>query len=90
MVHHLDLTSEEVKKYLKNGALKLGGNRPLRIYGTLHCKAGKRMKIENRVFFGFEEEAILAGFRPCGQCMREKYKAWKAKNKTHFLEENKI
>jgi len=43
----------------------------------LHCKAGKRMKRENRVFFGSEKEAILAGFRPCGQCMREKYRIWK-------------
>jgi len=28
-----------------------GGNRKLKIYGTLHCKLGKRMKKENRVYF---------------------------------------
>jgi methylphosphotriester-DNA--protein-cysteine methyltransferase len=30
------------------------------------------------VFFADEETAIAAGFRPCGACQREKYRAWKA------------
>lgn len=77
MVHHIDLSSEEIRKRLKNGEILLGGNRQLNIYGTLHCKAGKRMKKENRVFFGSEIEAINAGFRPCGHCLRSKYQEWK-------------
>ena len=33
----------------------------------------------HRVFFADEETAIAAGFRPCGACQREKYRAWKAR-----------
>ena len=79
MINHSDLSIEEVSRLIKNGEIRLGGNRQLTIYGTLHCKAGKRMKKENRVFFESEKEALLAGFRPCGQCMREKYSIWKMK-----------
>lgn len=53
------------------------GNRHLKIYGTLHCKSGKRMKKENRVFFQSEKEAMEAGYRPCGHCMNSAYKKWK-------------
>jgi methylphosphotriester-DNA--protein-cysteine methyltransferase len=30
------------------------------------------MKIENRVFFESEAEAMDAGYRPCGNCMRNR------------------
>jgi methylphosphotriester-DNA--protein-cysteine methyltransferase len=36
------------------------------------------MKIENRVFFKDECEAIEAGYRPCGACMPEEYRMWKS------------
>ncbi len=39
-------------------------------------KYGTYQKI--RVFFKDEATAIAAGYRPCGCCMREKYKRWKA------------
>lgn len=35
------------------------------------------MKRKNRVFFETEKEAIKNAFRPCGHCMKEKYKHWK-------------
>jgi methylphosphotriester-DNA--protein-cysteine methyltransferase len=35
------------------------------------------MKAENRVFFASEAEAVGAGYRPCGHCMREAYGRWK-------------
>ena len=54
------------------------GNRKLKIYGKLNCWSGKRMNIENRVFFASEAEAVVHGFRPCGNCMREKYTEWKS------------
>lgn len=57
--------------------IQLGGNANLKIYGTLKCKSGKRMKAKNRVFFENEKEAIESGYRPCGHCMRAKYKLWK-------------
>jgi methylphosphotriester-DNA--protein-cysteine methyltransferase len=37
------------------------------------------MKMENRVFFASEKEAVDEGYRPCGHCMKEQYKLWKAK-----------
>lgn len=49
----------------------------MKIFGTLSCSSGKRMKMENRIFFESEEEAINAGYRPCGHCLREKYVQWK-------------
>lgn len=33
--------------------------------------------VDYRVFFAREQDAIDCGFRPCGSCMREKYKVWK-------------
>ena len=33
--------------------------------------------IDNRVFFEDEDNAIKAGYRPCGICMKNKYKVWK-------------
>ena len=77
MVRHIELTSEELWKYIKHGRIPLGGNLTLKIYGTLKCKSGKRMKKENRVFFESEEEAVEQGFRPCGRCMTVEYKRWK-------------
>jgi len=32
------------------------------------------------VFFANEKDAIDAGYRPCGTCMKEQYKKWKAQN----------
>ena len=34
------------------------------------------MKPENRVFFKTEKEALENGYRPCGQCLKMKYKEW--------------
>ncbi len=31
----------------------------------------------HRVFFADEAVAIAAGYRPCGACLREKYREWK-------------
>ena len=63
---------------------QLGGNKKLKIYGRLDCPSAlstiKRFPgsyEQSRVFFKDEETAIAAGFRPCGRCMRDKYKIWK-------------
>jgi methylphosphotriester-DNA--protein-cysteine methyltransferase len=66
----------ELKKMIRSGAIKFGGNANLKIYGALDCKSGKRMKRENRVFFSTEQEALTAGYRPCGHCLQEKYIQW--------------
>ncbi|PWK16865.1 metal binding Ada-like protein [Arcicella aurantiaca] len=86
MIKHLTLSntkfgrSKALKMLINFDEISIGGNAKLKIYGTLKCSSGKRMNIENRVFFKNETEAILAGFRPCGHCMRDKYLLWKSLN----------
>lgn len=91
MLHHIDLVKSpspmervrsserkrNVKQLVKRGEIVLGGNKKLKIYGTLSCASGKRMKTENRVFFSSEKEAIQCGYRPCGNCLSLKYQNWK-------------
>ena len=62
---------------IRSGAIALGGNARLKIYGTLHCKSGKRMKTDNRVFFASPAQARAAGYRPCGHCLKKEYRAWR-------------
>ncbi len=77
MEQHSRINDSQVKKGIKNGIIRFGGNRNLKIYGTLKCTSGKRMKRENRVFFNSEEEALSMGYRPCGHCMKIAYQKWK-------------
>jgi methylphosphotriester-DNA--protein-cysteine methyltransferase len=86
MINHRDIGNTEMerkaetRRLIADGTIKMAGYRPGKIYGTLSCSSGKRMKTENRVFFSSEKEAIDAGYRPCGHCLPEKYKAWKGKS----------
>ncbi|MBR2207812.1 MAG: metal-binding protein [Synergistaceae bacterium] len=61
-----------------------GGNKKLKIYGRLDCPSAlstiKRFPgsyEKSRVFFADEKTALAAGYRPCGNCLREKYKQYK-------------
>ncbi len=76
MIKHLDINDFDLRRKIKLSEICFGGNKKLKIYGTLQCKSGKRLKKENRVFFASENEAIENGFRPCGHCMKTKYKKW--------------
>lgn len=76
MIPHREISNSDLFIKIKQRKICLGGNRKLKIYGTLSCASGKRMKRENRVFFVSEGEAIENGFRPCGHCMKEKYQTW--------------
>jgi methylphosphotriester-DNA--protein-cysteine methyltransferase len=72
--------------YLSQTPGLYGGNKKLKIYGKLDCPSALRWikeghYIQNRVFFATEEDAIAAGYRPCGVCLPEKYAEWKAKSK---------
>jgi Metal binding domain of Ada len=84
MVNHIDLGKDQAERrknlasLIHSGDASLGGYKKARIYGLLSCSSGKRMKTENRVFFKDEKEAIANGYRPCGNCLPEKYKKWKA------------
>lgn len=62
-------------KILKDGKIiqsdipgEYAGYRPYKIFGTLSCKSGMRMKKENRVFFHTLEDAVKQGYRPCKNC----------------------
>lgn len=77
MIEHSEISDNELQRKLRRKEILFGGNKRLRIYGRLLCSSGKRMKRENRVFFSSESEAIENGYRPCGHCMKEKYKTWK-------------
>jgi methylphosphotriester-DNA--protein-cysteine methyltransferase len=70
---------QKLKSLILSGKIAWGGNIKLKIYGTLTCSSGKKMKMENRIFFESEEETLELGYRPCGHCMREKYIIWKNK-----------
>jgi len=82
MINHLQLSETQLHNLLKRGNIAFAGNRTLKIYGSLTCKSGKRMKKENRVFFTNEEDALANGFRPCGHCLNKKYEVWKKKHPT--------
>lgn len=77
MIQHINIEDKELRQKIKQKEIVLGGNKKLKIYGTLHCKSGKRMKRENRVFFASIKEAENQGYRPCGNCISTAYKKWK-------------
>lgn len=83
MILHSDLginkfkRSKTLARLINKKEVTLAGNKKLKIYGLLCCKQGKRIKMENRVFFESIEEAELNDFRPCGNCMKKSYLLWK-------------
>jgi hypothetical protein len=81
MIHHTAFSPSEIRTKIRKQEIQLGGHAPSKIYGTLSCASGKRMKIHNRVFFESAEEAEANGFRPCGNCMRIEYNRWNERNK---------
>jgi hypothetical protein len=61
----------------------LGGHRRSKIYGRLDCPTALRwiakgQYVQHRVFFADEETAVAAGYRPCGHCLRARYREWLA------------
>ncbi len=76
MIKHIDISTEQLRNKIRQNEICYGGNKKLKIYGTLQCKSGKRMKKENREFFVSEKEASKNGYRPCGHCMKTAYKKW--------------
>lgn len=75
-MRHTSISPTKLVSQIRQKKVVFGGNQRLKIYGTLQCKSGKRMKRKNRVFFASENEAIKNGFRPCGHCMKKAYKKW--------------
>ena len=69
--------------YLSEMPGTFGGNKKLKIYGRLDCPSAlstiRRFPgsyEKSRVFFADEKTALAAGCRPCGNCLREKYKEY--------------
>lgn len=80
------LTGADGKSYESKIKGTLGGHRKDKIYGALNCAGAARWiakghYVKHRVFFADEQTAIAAGYRPCYECLREKYKQWKANQK---------
>ena len=76
------LTGADGTTYRSETKGTLGGHQADKIYGTLNCAGAARLiarghYVKNRVFFADEATAIAAGYRPCFECLREKYKEWK-------------
>lgn len=74
------LLGADGKEYLSETPGTYGGNGKLKIYGRLDCPSAlstiKRFPgsyEKSRVFFADEKTALAAGYRPCGNCLREKY-----------------
>jgi methylphosphotriester-DNA--protein-cysteine methyltransferase len=76
MILHIEISESDLRSKIKQHKILFGGNSSLKIYGTLSCASGKRMKPENRVFFVTEEDALQNKYRPCGHCMKEQYQKW--------------
>ena len=61
----------------------LGGKGVAKIYGRLDCRSALRAIAagdtyqRHRVFFSDEATAKASGYRPCGNCMKPEYRAWK-------------
>jgi hypothetical protein len=75
------LTAPDGSIYLSDLPGQLGGNSLARIYGRLDCGSA-RAALPNgyaghRRFFADESAAIAAGYRPCGNCLRSRYREWK-------------
>lgn len=76
MIRHCDIDDAELRIMLNDKSIQFAGHRRLKIYGTLHCKSGKRMGRQQRVFFASEDEAVGSGYRPCAHCIKDAYTRW--------------
>ncbi len=76
------LLDRDWKPYESQSPGAWGGHCGTKIYGRLDCPAALRAiarggYVRYRVFFADEETAIAAGYRPCGACCQDRYRAWK-------------
>ena len=89
--HHYLLTGADGRLHASLIKGAWGGHRAGKIYGRLDCPAALRAiarggYVKNRVFFLDEATAVLAGYRPCATCCRDRYREWKATTATPTLE----
>jgi hypothetical protein len=60
--------SVEVKSAPSTPAVCFVGNKDSKVFHTRTCKAGAKVKIENKVVFASKDEALKAGYTPCKVC----------------------
>ena len=77
------LLGADGKEYLSDTPGIYGGNGKGKIYGRLDCpyalssiRRFSGVYEKSRVFFADERTALAAGYRPCGNCLREKYREY--------------
>lgn len=77
------LLGADGKEYLSETPGEYGGNGELKIYGRMDCPSAlstiRRFPgsyEKKRVFFADERTALAAGYRPCGNCLRAKYREY--------------
>ena len=88
------LLGADGKVYESETPGQFGGNSKLKIYGRFDCPSALStirrfpgVYEQHRVFFADEKTALAAGYRPCGNCLRQKYKEYMrdpAKYKANF------
>ncbi len=85
-----ELHGADGETYLSDTPGEYGGNGKLKIYGRLDCgTALNSMKKypgeyqKHRVFFADEKAALAAGYRPCGNCLRKKYREYMADSEAY-------
>ena len=83
MMKTYKLLGADGKIYTSENPGLLGGNGKLKIYGRLDCPSAlstiRRFPgsyEKSRVFFADEKTALTAGYRPCGNCLRRKYREY--------------
>jgi len=80
---------EDGRPYQSDTPGTLGGYRRSQSYGRLDCRSALRAiaqggYVQHRVFAD-EEVAIAAGYRPCGSCLRPKYRQWLADTESRVV-----
>jgi methylphosphotriester-DNA--protein-cysteine methyltransferase len=65
----------------------LGGHRRNRIYGRLDCPGALRWiarghYVRHRVFFADEAAAVATGYRPCANCLPNRFSSWSSRRLT--------
>lgn len=64
MIWHSEISDNGLRSKIKQQEICLGGNSKLKIYGTLSCTSGKKMKRENRVCFLTKRKLLQTAFAP--------------------------
>ena len=78
---HYTLIGRDGRLYSSEVKGLLGGHGRTKVYGTMDCPVAlsllrRGFEPKHRVFFLDEETAIAAGYRPCGACLRARYREW--------------